>query len=228
MAHLRESAVGGRGSGLRDLASVAKFPEPPSSLGLPPEIARFRRGERLWRIYYRGGDHPTAWNAFRRFGPTNARFDHPLPPPRLQDRGIMYGAIGPVAATTCLAEVFQSLRVIDRAGNAPWLVGFELERPLALLDLTSAWPTRAGASMAINSGPRPRARRWSQLIYATYAEIDGLLYSSSMHGNAPAVALFERAGVALPPAPDFHRSLSDPALSPRLSAAAARLGFEVV
>ena len=40
--------------------------------------------------------------------------------------------------------------------------------------------------------PRPRARRWSQAIYAVYADAAGLWYASSMHANAPAVALYER------------------------------------
>ena len=47
-------------------------------------------------------------------------------------------------------------RVIDRTAHDPWLVAFELLQPLNLLDLTGVWPTRAGASMALNTGPGPR------------------------------------------------------------------------
>ena len=82
--------------------------------------------------------------------------------------------------------------------------------------------------MAIGSGPRPRARRWSQAIYASYANVDGVLYASSMHANEPCVALYERAAGAIPAAPAFHRALSDPALLPRLDAAAATLGYRLV
>ena len=130
--------------------------------------------------------------------------------------------------TTCLAEVFQATRVIDRKRDEPWLTGFETARDLRLLDLTGAWPTRAGASMAINAGPRPRAQRWSRLIYETYEDIDGLHYCSSMHANEPAVALYERARSALPAAPIFSRALADAALLSRLDAVSLRLGYALI
>ena len=137
-------------------------------------------------------------------------------------RRILYGALeGP----TCLAEVFQNTRVIDRAEHDPWLVGFELVQPLVLLDLTGVWPTRARASMALSTGPRPRARRWAQMIYEAYPEVQGLFYPSSMHANRPAVALWERGAGAMPPMPVFHRPLLDPALLPVLSRAARKLGY---
>lgn len=182
-------------------------------------------GSTLWRLYFRGGRHPTFWNAFRAFGPTRGRFDHQLPPRRLQMRRIFYAAEG---GKTCLAEVFQDTRVIDRAARDPWLVGFELRRPVTLLDLTGTWPTRAGASMALGSGPRPRAQRWSRAIYEAYPSIEGLVYPSSMHANRPAVALYERAALALPAAPIFHRPLIDPILLPVLSRVARDLGYGLV
>lgn len=204
---------------------MAKFPEPPSAKALaeiPPEIRQVPAGEVLWRLYFRGGRYPTFWNTFRAFGPTDARFDHQLPPPRIQMRRILYGALeGP----TCLAEVFQSTRMIDRSEHDPWLVGFELIRPLLLLDLTGVWPTRAGASMGLSTGPRPRARRWAQAMYEAYPEIQGLFYPSSMHGNRAAVALWERGGGAMPPMPVFHRPLLDPALLPVLSRVAHDIGY---
>lgn len=126
---------------------------------------------------------------------------------------------------TCLAEVFQDVRVIDRSARDPWLVGFSLVRDVALLDLTGTWPTRAGASMAINSGPRPRAQRWSQAIYEAYPDLEGIYYPSSMHANRPAIALYERALTALPRAPVFHRPLADPALLSVLRHAARELGY---
>ncbi|MGO8996037.1 MAG: RES family NAD+ phosphorylase [Polyangiaceae bacterium] len=204
---------------------MAKLPEPPSPLELDPEIAIRERGARCWRIYFAGGRHPATWRDFRFFGPTLARFDHHDPPPSAQARGILYTAASPV---TCLAEVFQATRVIDRGARSPWLVAFDLARDVPLLDLTGPWPTRAGASMAIGSGPRPRARRWSRAIYEAYANVEGLLYASSMNANRPALALYERAHTALPAAPVFHRALSDPALVPRLNAAATALGYRLV
>jgi hypothetical protein len=207
---------------------LPKFPEPSPAAALaevPPEIRELVAGEVLWRLYFRGGRHPTFWNTFRSFGPTGARFDHQVPPPRLQVRRILYGALeGP----TCIAEVFQDTRVIDRAARDPWLVGFELIQPLVLLDLSGVWPTRAGASMALSTGPRPRARRWAQAIYAAYPDVQGLFYPSSMHGNRPAVVLWERGAGAMPPMPIFHRPLLDPALLPVLSRVALDIGYGLV
>lgn len=207
---------------------MPKFPEPPPAdtlARIPAELRELLAGEILWRLYFRGGRHPTFWDAFRAFGPTGARFDHHLPPPRIQLRRILYGALqGP----TCVAEVFQNTRVIDRAARDPWLVGFELARPLLLLDLSGPWPTRAGASMALSTGPRPRAQRWSQAIYEAYPEVQGLFYPSSMHGGHPAIALWERGGGAIPPMPVFHRPLLDPALLPVLSRVAHDIGYGLV
>jgi hypothetical protein len=143
----------------------------------------------------------------------------------VQTKGILYAAASPV---TCLAEVFQATRIIDRGVNEPYLVGFDLLADVTLLDLGGPWPTRAGASMAINTGPRPRAQRWSRLIYSTYPDAQGVYYPSSMHGNQPSVALFERAALALPTMPVFHRALADRALLPRIGAAAAKIGYGVV
>jgi len=129
---------------------------------------------------------------------------------------------------TCFAEVFQDTRVIDRTAKDPWLAGFGLRRSVRLLNLTGSWPTRAGASMAINTGPRPRAQRWSRAIYEAYPKGQGLAYPSSMYGNFPAVALYERGLPALPPAPIFHRPLRDPALLPVLKRVARELGYGLV
>lgn len=206
---------------------MAQFPEPPPSLhALPAAWRDITAGTRLWRIYARGGRHPGTWNQLRHFGPvTGARFDHHLPPPREQERGILYGALD---GMTCVAEAFQATRLIDRRTQEPWLVAFELTAPLRLLDLTSPWPTRAGASMALASGRRDRARRWSQAIYAAYPAAHGLWYPSSMAANAPCVALYERAHAALPSRPLLHLPLADPRLDVPLQHAAQRFNYRLV
>lgn len=79
--------------------------------------------------------------------------------------------------------------------------------------------------MAISSGPRPRAQRWSRAIYEAFPEADGILYGSSMHANAPALALYERCVSALPTIPLFRRALADPALEETLETAADSLGY---
>jgi len=207
---------------------LPKFPEPPTAAALARIVPHYRilaAGAFLWRVYFQGGTHPASWNTFRRYGPTSSRFDHHLPPPRLQERAVLYGA---ESGRICLAEVFQKDRLIDRELREPWLAGFTLDLPLRLLDLTGLWPTRAGASMALNSGPRPRARRWSQVIYEAYPDVQGVAYPSSMHGNHLAVVLYERALSALPSSPVFHRPLLDLALLPALRQIARDIGYGLI
>lgn len=209
---------------------MPKFPEPPPPGGLaarvPPAVTVVAKGTLLWRLYRRGGAHPAEWPEFRAFGPLKSmRFDHHEEPPRTQARRILYGA---AAIATCVAEVFQDDRTVDRTRRAPWLVGFELTRAVRLLDLRGPWPTAAGASMALNSGQRARARRWSLRIYEDYPDVEGLWYASSMNANEPAFALYERAADALPAYPVFHRSLSDPGLDGPVAAIAQLLGHLVL
>jgi hypothetical protein len=167
-----------------------------------------------------------AWNQFRSHGPVpSGRFDHHAGQPDDPSRAILYAAL---AGHTCLAEVFQEARVIDRHRNAHWLVGFCTTGALDLLDLTGNWPTRAGGSMAINTGPRPRAQRWARAFHAAYPAIHGILYPSSMDANRPALALFERAAFAMPTHPIFNRALAEPPLLIPISNAAARFGYAVV
>lgn len=217
-----------------DLApgSVAKLPPPPPASELaeiPPEIHELPAGSELWRLYFRGGAHPTLWHAFRSFGPLVGRFDHHLPGPggrpRLQERAVLYAA---ASGLTSLAELFQDTRTIDRNAREPWLVAFRTAEALTLLDLTGAWPTRAGASMALASGPRPRARRWARGIYLAYPGVQGLWYPSSMHANRPSLALWERGAAALPEAPVFHRPLADATLLTPLKNAAQELGYLLI
>ncbi len=214
---------------------MAKFPEPSSveELGeIPPVIISIPAGTEVYRIFYSGVDYPSNWNGFRYFGPTASRFDHQLEGQKgeglVQDRGIMYLAIGAEAIPTCLAEVFQASRVIDRHAKKPVLTGFALQSDVRLLDLSGPFATRIGASSAIHSGPRPRARRWSQNLYQAYRDIDGLYYCSSMNGNHPAIALYERANTVVPAYPLFHRLLSDPALTAVLIETASKIGYRVV
>jgi hypothetical protein len=201
------------------------YPPPPGTLAqIEPETRTLTAGTRVWRIYFRGGGHPQRWNRMRTFGPTTARFDHQLPnaagEPDEQTRAIQYLALDGI---TPLAEVFQDARVIDRAARSPWLVAYELAMDLDLLDLTGSYPTRAGASMLINCGARPRARAWSRAFYEAYPKIQGLYYASCMHDNSPSLALFERAAEAIPVRPSFHRALSDQTLRLTLRNAAVKL-----
>jgi len=207
---------------------MAKFPEPPPASELAklgPAIQEVPAGTRIFRIYFMDGAHPTSWNQFRAWGPTGARFDHQLPPPSLQAREILYGALGPKGGLTALAEVFQETRMVERSRKGPCLVAFDTTMDLKLLDLMGTWPTLAGASMAIASGLKARARRWSRTIYAAYPALDGLRYGSSMNGNQPCVALYERARKAMPAYPSYNRMLTDPSMLAALKNACAALNY---
>jgi RES domain len=210
---------------------VAKFPNSPGAATLArlnPATTLIPSGTRLARVYYAAGRHPKAWNALRYFGPVNARWDHHLVnsngDAQTQDRGIYYTARD---AKTCLAEVFQHTRRIDRAFQAPWLVVFETVSPLVVLDLAGDFATRMGASMAIHSGSRERARGWARDLYDAFEHVQGIQYASSMNGGAAALALNERA-LKLPlfaAHPLFHRALADDVMLDPLKHAAQGLGY---
>ena len=210
---------------------MAKFPEPPGlaelrTLGVANGERRvLTAGTTVWRVYLQGGPHPGKWNELRAWGPTNARFDHQSLPPGPSDRKILYAA---ELGRACLAEVFQDTRTIDRTRRQPWIVAFQLTRDVSLLDLSGLWPTRAGASQAISTGPRRRAQRWSRRIYEAFPDIEGLCYPSSMCGGEPVYALYERAENAVARTPRIHRALADPALLTPLEEAARRIGYVVV
>ena len=210
---------------------MAKLPRPPDVAAIRKtsrEVKTLPRGTVLARVYLAGGEHPTSWNEFRHYGPVNARFDHHLPDKRnaawAQERSVLYCAGD---AVTCFAEVFQQTRRIDRVRDAPWLAIFELQRAVRLLDLTGTYPTRVGASMAINTSSRVRAREWAQRFYESHNDLHGIYYASAMHANEPAIALDDRAEKAkvLPSHPRFNRALADDAMLNVLKHASAALGY---
>ena len=127
---------------------------------------------------------------------------------------------------TCIAEVFQEERFIDPKDDQ-WLVCFHFEQDLPLLDLTGLWPTRAGASMAINSADRSIARAWSRAIYGAFQSIVGLRYASAMHANSTSYAFYERARPLLARVPVFHEMLNSPALDRGLRQVAELIGYDI-
>lgn len=213
---------------------MAKLPNPPTVRylqAIKPVTKTLRKGAEVVRLFFAGGNHTTSWDAFRYYGPTASRFDHHRLNnglPQLQSRGIMYLASGKQSIPACLAEVFQTSRVIDRNHNSPILAAYQLATSLTLLDLSGPFCTTIGASTAIGSGPRPMALRWSQRLYDAYPKIDGLFYSSSMYGNAPVIALYERGLHAIPQQPVFHRSLNDPVLQQVILLTGTHIRYAVV
>lgn len=185
-------------------------------------------GSLLWRIYSAAGAFPAAWNGFRTWGPhARMRFDHHLPGsdgrPVHQERAVLYGAF---SIETCLAEYFQTTREIDPIHpDRPTLTQFVIRRPLHLLNLHGDWVTRAGASLAMSTGPRDRTRRWSRVLHEMYPAMDGLYYGSSMNAGGCSFVLNERARDALPTDPLLNLGLEDIRLLPVLMNAGAKLGY---
>ena len=208
---------------------MSKLPEPPgvgALRAITPQTLILPADTPLARIYFAAGAHPARWSQFRSFGPVDARWDHHLPNARghavEQSRGIFYCAPD---IDTCVAEVFQATRRIDRTRDAPWLVVFALREAVTLLDVRGTFATAMGASTAIHSGPRSRARAWARELYDAYPDLQGVHYGSSMNGHAPAVALNERALSAMPRLPLFHRALNDDMLVEILQRIALRVSY---
>ena len=155
---------------------MEELPEPPgvdALVALGPRTVTLPAGARLDRIFRSAGAHPGRWNGFRHFGPLASRFDHHLldgisGTACEQERGILYAADGPRRVPTCLAEMFQATRTIDRHSGAPVLASFALVRPVVLLDLGGLYATRIGASTAIHSGSRFRAQGWSRRFHDAF------------------------------------------------------------
>jgi hypothetical protein len=208
---------------------LSKFPAPPGVAALrkiEPQTIALTADIPLARIYFAAGPHPSRWNQFRSFGPAAARWDHHLPDardaPTEQSRAVLYCAPD---VDTCAAEVFQSTRRIDRTRDAPRLVVFALREAVTLLDLRGVFATTIGASTAIHSGPRSRARAWARELYDAYPDFQGLYCGSSMNEHAPAIVLNDRAQRALPEEPQFHRALNDDMLVEVLQRIALRLSY---
>jgi hypothetical protein len=210
---------------------MPKFPNPPGVAALArlePAVRSIPPGSRVARVYHSRSRHALRWDEFRHFGPLNSRWDHHLPDaggmPVTQERSVYYAATD---AKTCLAEFFQHTRRIDRASQSPWLVVFELAQSLDLIDLTGDFATRMGASMEIHSGTRVRARRWACDLYEAFPTTHGILYSSSMNGGAPVLAVSDRAEKRgmFPEHPLLHRALADDVLLDTLKDAADKLGY---
>jgi hypothetical protein len=183
----------------------------------------------LVRIFTAYGGHPQRWNTFRYTGPLpHGRFD-PHPPGAggavTADRnsGVIYFGL---SVRTSVAEVFQTTSIVDRRTRGPRLVVVRPARPLRLLDLTGSWPTRAGASQALSTGPKKATQTWARAIHCAFPSLDGLWYRSSMDGRGHAVCLWDPpGGTALPIAPDVLLPLDHPGLDVPLGRICEEIGY---
>lgn len=214
---------------------MARLPPPPAESVLrelfrPAEdVVTVRPETRLARIFSARSSHPQRWDSFREVGPLpHARFDPQAPAPDggpVVDSGVgvLYFAL---SVRTCVAEVFQSTSAVDRDTKGPHLVVLRPRRALRLLDLAGLWPTRAGCSQEISSGPKAMTQRWARAIRAAHPDLDGVWYRSSMDSGAPAVCLWEPpAKSALPEKPDFLAELGSAGLDVPLGRICRELNY---
>ncbi len=217
---------------------MARLPQPPAPAVLQAMLRRTEdvialpAGTRLARVFTAGGKHPQQWNTFRYAGPLpHARFDPHRPdsqggPAVTREHGVLYFSL---SVRTCVAEVFQATSTVDRSTREPHLVVFRPRRTLRLLDLSGLWPTRAGASQAINSGVKERTQAWARAIRAAYPELDGLWYRSSMDAGQPSVCLWDPpAASALPESPDVLLPLNHPGLDVPLGRVCRELSYTLL
>ena len=219
---------------------MPKLPRAPDRAwlkALKPALTTLPAGQPLARVYFRAGRHPVRWSDLRYFGPVrSARFDHHEPASdesgQLQSRGILYCALADdtslAGLDTCLAEVFQATRTVSLTIDSPAWAVFALTAEVTLLDLCGRWPTKAGASQALSTGPKSSARRWAHAFHEIYPQIQGLIHPSAMAGGRYAVALNERALHAIPAAPQIHYGLGDRKIDRVVRKAAGSIGFCVV
>ncbi|MFL6145312.1 MAG: RES family NAD+ phosphorylase [Labedaea sp.] len=214
---------------------MARLPQPPGPAALrtllrsTEDIVAVHGGTRLVRIFAAGGRHRQRWNVFRYSGPLpHGRFD-PQPLEAVagnREHGILYFGL---SVRTSVAEVFQATSTVDRSTRRPHLVVLRPRRTMRLLDLTGLWPTRAGASQEISTGPKLVTQAWARAIREAHPDLDGLWYRSSMDAGDPAVCLWDPpAAGALPTSPDLLLPLDYPGLDLPLARVCAQLNYTLL
>jgi hypothetical protein len=180
----------------------------------------------LWRIHRTEGEHVLPWNTLRTCGPLpSMRWDpHPGPQPISVAEGVLYAAAD---VATSLAEVYQTMRVIDTRAGAPALTAWQPQRRLRLLDLSGTWLLRNTASAALLAAPRSICRRWARAIYTAWPELDGLYVPSTLTGR-PNIVLWNAAADSMPTMPSFSRPLTHPLVWSIAQAAAAEIGYHIL
>jgi hypothetical protein len=206
---------------------MAKLPWPDPAKVAAAEPAVVTSDAVLWRLHTPAGEHPLRWDELRSFGPLpSARFDPREPPPadRADDStttGVGYFGLD---IPTCLAEVFQTRRLVDREAGVQ-LTAFRPTRRLRLIDLRGTYAIAIGASHLLNSGPKDRCRAWALAIRHLHPRLDGLLYTG-MAGR-DCVALHAPPGDVFPALPAFTKPLADPGLDSFVADAAEQIGYAV-
>jgi hypothetical protein len=216
---------------------MARLPQPPVPHALRQmtrydDVLALDRRTRLVRIFTRGGRHGQQWNGFRYTGPLpHARFDPQQPgpggvPAMTADEGVSYFGLD---LANSVASVFQVTSIVDPVTRAPYLTVFRPARSIQVLDLSRNWPTRAGASQEISSGPKAITQAWARAIRAAFPELDGVYYRSSMDAGNPTICLWDPpAASAIPLEPDILLPLNHKLLSETLRKVCEELDYTLL
>jgi RES domain len=172
---------------------------------------------------------------FNHFG-SDGRFDHheAKRQPNNQ-RGVYY--ISPVTDSTseddqikaldsCIAEIAGGTKIIDNKAEVRKVCWVNANRPLKLLDLRDDGASRVGAYNEISPDPdRNKTQAWSRYFHQTYADIDGIIYTSARI-RVDAIMLYERAETCLDLQDDVY--MSDPGLYPLIVQLAQERGIIII
>lgn len=226
---MRQGSTSGQNCGR---VRVAKLPDPPTQEELRRRgcsTVDLPAGTLLWRVHFAQGMYSLPWNTARHFGPVD-RFDPHPPPPNVHDEvGVLYTA---TTLVTCLAEVFQLTRVIDRVHLRPTATSWRTIRDLTLIDLQGRSALRLGASESINAtAHRSRTQAWARLLVDAFPTADGFWRRSAMDGgDGVCLVVGPQADgtTALPERPDFSRSLDRPSMEDVTAQVAGLIGYDIV
>lgn len=78
------------------------------------------------------------------------------------------------------------------------IVSVALSRPIRVVDLHGSGLAKVGTTAAINAGDHASAREWAKRLHAHPDAADGLRFRCRHDSDALAIALFDRAGDAVP------------------------------
>jgi hypothetical protein len=217
---------------------MSRLPQPPTPATLrallrdDEDVVTVSRATRFVRVFFAGGARPERWNEFSYIGPLpHRRFDPHVPTPTggvatSPDHGVLYVQL---AVRSAVAEEFQDTSTLDRGTRQPHLAIFQPTRSVRLLDLSGLWPTRAGASQEISSGPKRVTQAWARAIRAAHPDLDGVWYRSSMDSGEPAICLWDPpAKSVLPDAPQVLLPLTHPGLELPLTRVCEELNYTLL
>jgi RES domain-containing protein len=191
-----------------------RFPDP-----LPDEVVDLLDVP-VVRIYRSAGPHALLWDQARESAEPHARFD----PHGNGPAGVWYAGCD---WATSLAECFQETRVVAQSAARLRLCIVRL-RSTSLLDLGSAWSTRAKCGSLLAAVEHEKAQPWAAALRRSFPHLRGLMWPSSVHPPGRAVVLWTAPGERPPlaPRPQFDRAIDDPAILQIVAACTERIGVE--